>query len=141
VPGVTTYAGDAELGAVLAEAGIVVCLLPLTDATRGLLDRRTLGLLPRGAVLINLARGPLVVQDDLLAALDAGALRHAVLDVFDVEPLPAGHPYWAHDRITVTPHVAAPTPLESGVEAVLANLERVAAGAPPLHLVDRARSY
>jgi glyoxylate/hydroxypyruvate reductase A len=141
LPGIRTFAGDAELAAFLGPVEIAVCLLPLTDATRGILDERTLGLLPRGAVLINLARGPLLAQGALLAALDSGAMRHAVLDVFDVEPLPGGHPYWAHDRITVTPHVAAPTPIRSGVEAVLANLERVAAGAPPLHLVDRDRGY
>ncbi|MES1161844.1 MAG: glyoxylate/hydroxypyruvate reductase A, partial [Rhizobacter sp.] len=97
------------LAPVLARAEVVVNLLPLTPDTRGLFDAAAFAQLPRGASLVNLARGAHVVEADLLAALASGQLRRAVLDVFATEPLPAGHASWAHPAITVLPHVAAPT--------------------------------
>ena len=97
--------------------------------------------LPRGASVVNLARGGHLVEPDLLAALDGGQLRHAVLDVFATEPLPPGHPFWTHPRVTVLPHVAALTDAHSAAEVVAANLGRIERGEPPLHLVDRGRGY
>lgn len=125
----------------LAAAEIVVNLLPLTPATRGLLDAAFFAALPAGASVVNLARGAHVVDADLLAALDRGHLRHAVLDVFHVEPLPAGHPYWAHPRVTVLPHAAALTDERSAAAVVAANLRALHEGAPLAHLVQRERQY
>jgi glyoxylate/hydroxypyruvate reductase A len=141
LPGIATQHGDAGLAALLAAAGIVINLLPLTAATRGLFDARRLALLPRGASLVNLARGAHVVDEDLIAALDSGRLRHAVLDVFHAEPLPAAHPFWSHAQITVLPHAAAQTDARSAAFAVAANLQALRAGRSPEHLVDRARGY
>lgn len=139
--GVRCLAGAAELEEFLGCADILLVLLPLTPATRGIVDRRLLGALPAGAVLINLARGALVNDADLLAALDGGRLRHAVLDAFATEPLPAASPYWAHPRVTVTPHVAAVTDPATAAAFVAANLRRLRAGEPLAGLVDRRRGY
>lgn len=122
--GVDCYAGEAELQRMLARCDIVVCLLPLTHATRGLLDAEKLGWLPKGAALINFARGPIVVQNDLLAALDGGHLSHAVLDVFDTEPLPPSDDYWHHPQVTVLPHCSAPTDMQTASQIVAANIAR-----------------
>jgi glyoxylate/hydroxypyruvate reductase A len=125
----------------LAEAHIVVNLLPLTAETRGLLDARCFAALPAGASIVNLARGAHVVEADLLAALDRGQLRHAVLDVFTQEPLPASHPFWTHPQVTVLPHVAAATDPHSAAAVVAANLQAFSEGRPPAHQVDRRRGY
>lgn len=122
-------------------AQVVVNLLPLTPDTRGLLDRRFFDRLPAGAGVVNLARGAHVVDADLLAALDAGRVGHAVLDVFHEEPLPAGHPYWRHPNVTVLPHAAALTDRAGAAAVVAANLEALAAGRPIAHRVERARGY
>ena len=132
---------DGDIAPQLAPAQIVVNLLPLTLATRGLIDARFLAALPRGASVVNLARGAHVVDADLLAALDAGHIGHAVLDVFHTEPLPANHPYWLHPRVTVLPHAAAATDERSAAAVVAVNLRALQAGAPLLHLVDRSRGY
>ena len=132
---------DGDLAPRLAAAQIVVNLLPLTPATRGLLDARAFAALPLGAALVNLARGAHVVDADLLAALDAGQLAHAVLDVFHTEPLPPGHPFWQHPRVTVLPHAAAATDERSAAAVVAANLRALDSGAPIAHLVDRRRGY
>jgi glyoxylate/hydroxypyruvate reductase A len=129
------------LAPLLPQADIVVNLLPLTPDTRGLLDAAFFAALPRGAAIVNLARGGHVVDADLIAALDRGQLRHAVLDVFATEPLPPEHAYWAHPRVTVLPHVAAATDARSAAAVVAANLQALADGRPPAHLVDRARGY
>ena len=101
--------GRAELFAFLASTRVLISFLPLTRETRNLLDRATLSQLPRGAWLVNVARGPIVVEEDLLALLDEGHLAGATLDVFREEPLPPGHPFWHHPRITLTPHTSAVT--------------------------------
>jgi glyoxylate/hydroxypyruvate reductase len=132
---------DDALAALLAATHIVVNLLPLTARTGGLIDARFLAALPRGACLVNLGRGAHLVEADLLAALDAGHLRHAVLDVFQTEPLPAAHAFWRHASVTVLPHVAALTDRASAAAVVAENLRRLQAGEPLLHLVDRARGY
>ncbi len=125
----------------LRDAEIVLNLLPLTPATRGLLDARCFAAMRRGASLVNLARGAHVVDADLLAALDAGHLDRAVLDVFATEPLPAGHAYWRHPKVTLLPHVAALTDERSAAAVVAANLRALARGEALAHLVDRSRGY
>lgn len=138
---VDTHAGDDALLPLLARTDIVVNLLPLTPATRGLLCARTFDALPRGASLVNLARGAHVVDEDLLAALDSGHLRHAVLDVFATEPPPADHRYWLHPNVTVLPHAAAQTDARSAAAVAAANVRRLRAGEAPQNRVDRARGY
>jgi len=141
LPGVATSAGWAALPAALDAAEIVVNLLPLTDATRSLFDRTRLAQMRPGASLVNLARGAHVVEMDLLAALNTGRLAHAVLDVFDAEPLPPTHVFWFHPRITVWPHAAAQTDLRSAAAVVAANIEAVRRGEAAANLVDRSRGY
>ncbi len=140
VEGITVLDAPA-LGQALAGADILVSLLPDTPATRGLLNAETLAMLPEGAWLINAGRGTVLVEEDLLAALDAGRVGHAVLDVFTAEPLPAGHPFWSHPRVTVTPHISAATRPETAAPVAAENLRRAMAGEPLLHLVDRSRGY
>lgn len=138
---VAWWARDSDLDAALAQAEVVVNLLPLTPATQGLIDARFFAALPAGAALVNLARGGHVVEADLLAALASGRLAHAVLDVFAQEPLPPAHPLWTHERVTVLPHVAAATDPRSAAAVVAANLQALADGRPLAHLVDRDRGY
>ncbi|WP_245803184.1 2-hydroxyacid dehydrogenase [Acuticoccus yangtzensis] len=141
VPGVDCRHGDAALPLVLAEADIVVVLVPLTEATRGLLSARMLSYCKAGAGLINVARGPIVDRTALLAALDSGRIGHAVLDVFDTEPLPADDPFWSHPKVTVMPHVAAITDMESASAIVAANLAAFFADGTVPPTVDAARGY
>lgn len=138
---VTGWRRGEPLGPVLADSEILVNLLPLTPDTHGLLDATRLRQLPRGAALVNLARGAHVVEADLLAALDDGHLGHAVLDVFHHEPLPAGHRYWTHPAVTVLPHVAAQTDARSAAQVVARNLAAWRRGEPLAHLVDRRAGY
>jgi glyoxylate/hydroxypyruvate reductase A len=125
----------------LARSDIVINLLPLTPDTRGLLDARFFAALPPKASVVNLARGAHVVDEDLLAALDSGHLRHAVLDVFHTEPLPANHAYWRHPRVTVLPHAAAATDARSAAAVAAANLRAARDGLPVQHLADVLRGY
>lgn len=141
LPRVDTFHGRDGLPDFLSRTDILVCLLPLTGETRGILDRRLFSALPRGAALVNVGRGGHLVAPDLLAALDDGTLSGAVLDVADPEPLPPGHPFWTHPRIMLTPHVASQTRPETAVLSLLDNLRRHAAGAPLIGGVDRARGY
>lgn len=141
LPGVETYAGEEGMHTFLARTDILVCLLPLTDATRGVLARALFERLPSGAVLVNVGRGGHLVEQDLLDALDSGRLSAAILDVFDTEPLPPGHPFWRHPRIMATPHIASMTQPETAVEAVLENLRRHCEGLPLIGLVDRGQGY
>jgi len=141
LPGVRTLAGEAALPKLLADAQVLLNLLPLTPATRGLIDARLLARLPRGASVVNLARGAHLVEADLLAALASGHIRHAVLDAFASEPLPATHPFWSHPQVTVLPHVAAQTVPASASTAVAANVAALREGRALRHLVDRTRGY
>ena len=124
-----------------SQARVVINLLPLTPDTRGLIDARWLARLPRGAGLVNLARGAHLVDGDLLAALDAGQIGHAVLDVFHTEPLPAGHRYWQHPQVTVLPHAAAMTDARSAAAVVARNIDALVAGGPLQNLVARDAGY
>jgi len=141
VSGIACLHGDAGLRAALRQAQIVVTLLPSTPETENTLNAETLSLLPRGAALINPGRGTLIDDDALLAALASGRVGHATLDVFRVEPLPPDHPFWAHPRITVTPHVAADTRPSSAARALAENIRRGLAGEALLHVVDRTAGY
>jgi glyoxylate/hydroxypyruvate reductase len=126
--GIEAYHGDAGRAAFLAGCDTLVCLLPLTEATRGVLNSGLFAQLPRGARLVNAGRGAHLVQDDLLAALESGQLGSAVLDAFVEEPLPAGHPFWQHPRITVTPHIATRTGPEAIARQTHDNLARLRRG-------------
>lgn len=140
-PGVRCAHGDAALHTLLGEADIVVNLLPLTPATRGLFDAAAFAHMRPSAAWVNLARGGHVVEADLLAALDAGRLRHAVLDVFAREPLPTDHPFWRHPRVTLRPHVAAQTDPRSAAVIAARNVHALREGRPLADRVDRARGY
>lgn len=139
--GMATFHGAAGLAPCLREAGYVVCALPLTTATRGLLDRRTLSLLPRGAYVINVARGGHLVEADLLALVDEGHLAGAALDVQQAEPLPAESPLWDHPRVTITPHIAAQASVASVAAQFAQNWLRLQRGEPLVSVVDRTRGY
>lgn len=146
VDGLATFAGEAGMAAFLARTDILVCLLPLTPETRGVLNRELLAKLARdgrlgGPVLINAGRGGLQVEADILAALDAGELGAAVLDVFETEPLPQDSPVWSHPRVTVTPHNAAMSAPEAIAGLIAAQIRRLEAGEPLRNLVDPARGY
>ena len=140
-PPVESFAGRAELRPFLASSRVLVCLLPSTPDTRGLLGGAVLEALPRGAHLVNVARGDIVVDEDLVASLDRGHLAGATLDVFRDEPLPPGHPFWHHPRITLTPHTSAVTRVEDSVAQVAGKIRRLERGEPVTGIVDRARGY
>ena len=130
-----------DLSAMLRISDAVVCLLPLTAQTRGILNSRTLGLIKQHGCLINLARGGHVVMEDLVRELDSGHLAHAYLDVFETEPLPASDALWRHPAVTLTPHSAALTEPRTAVAKIAENVERVRRGETPHHLVDFAAGY
>ncbi len=135
VPGIETFHGPDGLDAIASRSDILVCLLPLTADTRGIIGRQLLGRLPRGAFVINPARGGHVVDADLIAALDSGHIAGATLDVFHIEPLPPDHPFWTHPKVTVTPHIASVTNARSSVPQIVDNIRRVRAGKPLLNRV------
>jgi len=141
VPGVACFAGDAQLPDFLAGTRVLVCLLPLTPATEGILRRETLARLLPGAYLINVARGGHLVDDDLLALLETGHLAGATLDVFRTEPLPAQHPFWRHPKITVTPHTSARTLREESIAQIAGKIRAMARGEAVRGVVDPARGY
>ncbi|HEY8622363.1 MAG TPA: NAD(P)-dependent oxidoreductase [Casimicrobiaceae bacterium] len=136
-----SFAGTAELHEFLGRCRVLVCMLPLTAETRGMLNRTTLSLLSQGAYVVNVSRGALLIDEDLLALIDSGALAGATLDVFQEEPLPSSHAFWHHPRITVTPHVSAVTRIEESVAQIAAKIRRLEAGLPVSGVVDRARFY
>ncbi len=138
---ITCYSGDDGLREVIASSDILVLLLPLTTATENLLNADSLALMPKKASILNPGRGQLIDDDALLAALDTGQIGSATLDVFRVEPLPAEHPFWAHPRVTVTPHIASETRAETAATVIAENIRRGEAGEPFLHLVDRNAGY
>lgn len=141
IAGLTCLHGDAGLETALRGADIVVTLLPRTPETENLLDARRIAWLKPDAVVLNPGRGALIDDQALLAALDAGLLGHATLDVFRVEPLPKDHRFWSHPRVTVTPHIAADTRPQTSAQVIVENIRRGEAGEPFLNLVDRIRGY
>lgn len=139
--GIHCHHGQAGLGACLAASDIVVCLLPLTPETIGIIDANTLAQLPRGAYVVNLARGGHVVESDLLAALDDGQVAGALLDVCAEEPLPLGHSFWTHPKVRLTPHVAGLTMPETAAPLIADNLRRLTSGQPLQNRVEREDGY
>ena len=138
LPGVTCLT---QLEAVLERSDVVVCLLPLTPHTRGILNSRTLRKMKLGGAVINVARGGHLVAEDLIEVLDSGYLAHAYLDVFEHEPLPREHPLWTHPGITITPHSAALTEPRTAIPRIVENIERLRRGEPPHNLVDFDAGY
>lgn len=141
LPGVACFAGSEGLPEFLAACDVLVCMLPLTDATRGILNARLFAQLPRGAAVVNVGRGAQLDAADLLAALDRGQIAQAILDVTDPEPLPAHHAFWRHPQIVLTPHIASITQPMSAAEVLLANIRRHQRGEPLPNVVDRHRGY
>ncbi|WP_205648499.1 2-hydroxyacid dehydrogenase [Acuticoccus kandeliae] len=141
VEGVTTFAGADEMKAFLGQSDILVCILPLTEATRGMLDAEAFAALPRGAKIVNIARGAVVDEAALLDALDSGQVGGATLDVFATEPLPQDSRFWTHPSVTVTPHIAASTTPATAADQVAENIRRACAGKPLLNQVDLASGY
>lgn len=141
IPGVTAYAGLEQLPEFLAACDVLIVLLPLTAETEGLLSAERLALLPPGASVINLARGALIDEAALLARLDSGAIRFALLDVFRQEPLPADHPFWRHPRVVVTPHTSASTLPRDAIQQILRNIAAFERGEAMQGVIDPRRGY
>ncbi|WP_233236811.1 glyoxylate/hydroxypyruvate reductase A [Bordetella sp. LUAb4] len=139
--GVRMFSGADGYEDFLGQTDLLVCLLPLTEATRGILDRRTFAALPAGAAVVNCGRGEHLVVDDLIEALQAGHLRGAVLDVFTQEPLAADHPLWRTPGVVVTPHMATMAAFETVAAQIVANIHRLRDGQPLVNQVDMQRGY
>ncbi|GAA6120990.1 glyoxylate/hydroxypyruvate reductase A [Acidovorax sp. FG27] len=141
VPGVRAFHGAGQFDAFLAASRVLVNLLPLTPDTENIMNRQTLSRLPAGGYVINVARGAHLVEEDLLALIDAGHLAGATLDVFRTEPLPAGHPFWNHPRIVATPHTSARTLREESIAQIAGKIAALQRGEPLAGTVDPARGY
>jgi glyoxylate/hydroxypyruvate reductase A len=141
VEGVTCFHGDDQLGNFLRGTDILVCLLPLTKQTTGILNARLFSVLPVGARLLHVGRGPQLDQGALIEALDSGRLAAAILDVTDPEPLPKSHALWSHPKVIITPHIASVTQPHTAAQSVIENIRRHRVGKNPVGLVDRALGY
>eukprot|EP00998_Keelungia_sp_KM082_P010059 NODE_6254_length_649_cov_1.333333_g6231_i0.p1 GENE.NODE_6254_length_649_cov_1.333333_g6231_i0~~NODE_6254_length_649_cov_1.333333_g6231_i0.p1 ORF type:complete len:180 (+),score=9.90 NODE_6254_length_649_cov_1.333333_g6231_i0:73-540(+) len=133
--------GQQNFEQIVANSDYLVCLLPLTEQTQGILNHKVFELMPNDAALINVARGAHLVEQDLIEALNKEQIAHAYLDVFNQEPLPTNHPFWQHPNITITPHVSAVTNVDTAVAQIVENYKRVKAGLPMLNCIDRAAGY
>ena len=141
ISGVKSLVGQEGLTNILSRSDYLILLLPLTQQTKTIINSETLKLIKNGAILINAGRGGLIDDDDLLKALDGGKLSECTLDVFNEEPLPPEHPFWFHDKVTVTPHISAPTRLKSSIKSILKNIARIKKGLHPIGLVEKERHY
>ncbi len=141
ISGVTSFAGMDQLDNFLAGTRVLVCMVPLTPDTNNLLDRARLSKLPQGAYLINVARGALVAEPDLLTLIKSGHLKGATLDVFRNEPLPPQHPFWQEPRILITPHISALTLRTESIEQIGSKMAALAKGLPIADIVDRTQGY
>jgi len=141
IEGVDTYAGEHQLEPFLAQTDILICLLPLTDQTRNILNTELFNALPQGACLVNVARGEHLVEQDLIDALNAGQLRGACLDVFQQEPLPKQHPFWQHPQVLLTPHCSSITDPRSVAPQIVENYRLMKSGGVLLNQVDIKRGY
>lgn len=141
VDGIECYTGEEELPAFLSNVDYLVVLLPLTDETRGLLDGIRLAMLPKGAAVVNVARGPILQIEEALPLLQNGHLSHLWLDVHHVEPLPQDHWSWAHDKVTITPHVAAATLPETACGIIVSGIREFEQGREPANIVDLSKGY
>jgi glyoxylate/hydroxypyruvate reductase A len=135
------FSGSEGLTELCKKVNTIVCCLPLTAQTQNILNRRFFERLGQGTILINIGRGAHLVEEDLIPAIESGQIKHAVLDVFRTEPLPAGHPFWHHPQITVTPHIAATNDRSIAVTQILESHLLVLNDKPPINLVDRTRGY
>jgi glyoxylate/hydroxypyruvate reductase A len=141
IEGVKCLTGEEMLDDFLSQTRILICMLPLTPKTRGILNHKTFDKLPAGAYVINVARGQHLNEKDLLAALDSGQLEGACLDVFEVEPLPEDHPFWSHPKIIITPHISSITYPKAVAPQIINNYRRMKSKKALLHLVDIERGY
>jgi len=141
IDGVQTFAGEAQLGEFLAGTRMLVCMLPLTPQTRGVLNRELLSQLPRGAYLVNVGRGLHLQEEDLLPLLDSGQLAGATLDVTPREPLPPEHAFWRHPKVTITPHISAQTLLEESMRQIARKIAAYERGEPVSGRIDRSKGY
>jgi glyoxylate/hydroxypyruvate reductase A len=141
IEGVTCFHGADQLGEFLRGTDVLVCLLPLTEQTSGILNERLFSLLPAGARLLHVGCGPQLDQGALIEALDSGHLAAAMLDVTDPEPLPESHPLWSHPKVIITPHMASVTQPHTAAQSVIENIRRHRAGRNPVGLVDRTLGY
>lgn len=141
IDGIECFYGQDQLKFCLSKCQVLVCLLPLTPKTEGILNGETFSVMSQGGYLINVARGQHLVEKDLLEALDSGQLSGACLDVFHQEPLPETHPFWSHPQITVTPHIAIQTDSESYIKSIIDTIGCLRAGLPLQNVVNHQRGY
>ena len=141
ISGVNSLVGQDGLRKILSTSDYLILLLPLTERTKTIINSASLKFVKNGAVVINAGRGGLIEDNDLLKALDVGKISGCTLDVFNEEPLPLEHPFWLHEKVTVTPHISAPTRLKSSIKSILANISRIKEGLQPIGLVEKERFY
>jgi len=141
IAGVECFYGEGQFASFLRQTDILICLLPLTDETRGILNADLFALLPKGARLLHTGRGPQLDQNALIEALDSGHLSAAMCDVTDPEPLPSGHPLWSHPKVLITPHIASVTQPHTAAKSVIENIQRHLAGEELIGLIDRTLGY
>lgn len=139
--GIKSLVGLNGLAKILSNSDYLILLLPITEETKNIINSGSLKMVKKGAILINAGRGGLIEDNDLLKALDSGKISRCTLDVFNEEPLPPEHPFWAHEKVTVTPHISAPTRLQSSIKSILKNIARIKKGLQPIGLVQKERFY